>query len=99
MFPVAEERSTPCPYPVKLIPLPDPLSPLRNIFPVVDPPRVRFWKLVVLRLPVPLRNVLFAPLLADMEAVGVPEFTLITANLAEEVDVPPRAKSRVELIG
>ena len=33
----------------------------------------------------------------ETEAVGVPELTLSTANLAEVVAVPPRRKSNVEV--
>ena len=38
---------------------------------------------------------MFAPLLAEMEAVGIPESTLMNANLDDEVLVPPRRRSRV----
>ena len=47
IFPVPEERRAPIPYPTKLIPLPDPLIPLRNIFPVDAEPIVKFLLFVV----------------------------------------------------
>ena len=67
----------------------------RRICPVVVPPIVKFWALVVPRFPIPVRNVVFAPLLAEMEAVGVPELTLIKANLDDWVEVPPSNRSCV----
>ena len=72
---------------------------LRTMSPVELPPRVRVWELVVPRLPVPVKNVLFAPLPAEMEAVGVPELTFMNANLDEEVEFPPRSRSRVRFPG
>ena len=68
------------------------------MFPVVFPPKVRFWFAVVCSVPSAVR---YEPPLkpAERVAVGVPEFTLITANFEEEVAVPPNAKSRVELTG
>jgi hypothetical protein len=39
------------------------------------------------------------PELAEILAVGVPELTFKTANLAEAVDVPPINRSKVLLIG
>jgi hypothetical protein len=38
---------------------------------------------------------LFAPLLAEIEAVGTPLSTLMKANFDEEVDVPPKSRSKV----
>lgn len=59
---------------------------------------VRFWKLVVCKLPAAVRYA--PPAAADNEAVGVPlPIILSTANLALVVDVPPKAKSMVVLIG
>ena len=65
------------------------------MFPVLEFPRVKFWKLVVPRTPLPFNVVALAPLLAEMEAVGVPEFTLMNANLALLVPVAPRSRSSV----
>ena len=62
-------------------------------------PIVRFCILVVCKIPVPVRYVELFPLFALMDAVGVPLFTLITANLEELVAVPPIRRSTVELIG
>src|SRR5882672_923943 len=99
----ASELSLPLPPEVKTTPLvgrsasltvPTPES--RTISPVVVPPRVRVWSLVVPRLPFPVKKVLLAPLLAEMEAVGVLPATLIKANLAEAVETPPRRRSRTE---
>ena len=39
-------------------------------FPVVDPPSVNVWLLVVPRLPRPVRKVLLSPEFAEIEAVG-----------------------------
>jgi hypothetical protein len=39
------------------------------------------------------------PELAEILAVGVPPATLVKANLAEEVPVPPKRISRVGLLG
>ena len=55
--------------------------------------------LVVPNTPSPVRNVASSLLLAEMEAVGVPDVVLSTANLALLVVVPPIKRSRVELIG
>ena len=76
---------------------PDPES--TTMFPVVDPPKVRVCMLVVARLPAPVRKAALLPELAEMVAVGVPELTLRTANLAEVVAAPPMRRSTVELLG
>ncbi|MND01688.1 hypothetical protein D3C83_207800 [compost metagenome] len=55
--------------------------------------------MVVPRFPAPVRNVLLFPEPAEIDAVGIPELTLRTANEAELVDWPPIAKSTVELRG
>ncbi len=55
--------------------------------------------MVVPKTPAPERNVALLPELAEIEAVGVPELTFKTANLAELVACPPTKKSRVLLIG
>ena len=57
----------------------------RTILPVPAPPKVRDWLLVVARLPLPVRKVLAPATLPAILAVGVPELTLMKANLAEEV--------------
>ena len=51
--------------------------------------------MVVPSIPKPVRYVALFPELADMEAVGVPESTLMNANLDEDVEVPPRSRSRI----
>ena len=71
----------------------------KRICPVELPPRVRFCALVVARFPFPVMYVALFPLLAEMEATGVPELTLIKANLELDVDVPPNATSSVVLYG
>ena len=66
--------------------------------PVVSPPRVNVCFAVVCKVPAAVRYE--APVVpADIEAVGVPLFTLMNANLAEELAVPPISKSTVLLIG
>ncbi len=73
---------------------PDPLS--STMFPVVAPPIVRVCALVVERLPLPVRNVALLPWFADIDAVGVPEPTLINAILALAVDSHPSIKSCID---
>lgn len=71
-----------------------------TMFPVVVPPRVSVCILVVARLPAPVMYVLFAPLFADIEAVGTPVPVLfVKANLADDVDVEPNNTSTVEFEG
>ena len=56
------------------------------IFPVVLPPNVRVWALVVPRLPNPVRKVALFPEFADIDAVGVPDPVMLsTANFADAV--------------
>ena len=83
---------------VIVLPAP-PLSAAIVTLPVLTSPSVKFCLFVVPSMPVPVRYVELFPLLAEILAIGVPLFTLITANFAEEVDVPPNARSRVVLIG
>ena len=92
----AEETVAPAvPLILKLL-----LAPMTKLIsPVVEVPSVKVCMFVVPNTPVPVRVVAFAPELAEMLAVGVPEFIFRTANLADEVDTPPTAKSKVELIG
>src|SRR5574338_818945 len=92
MFPLAFERSTPVPYPVKLTPVPLPLRPLRKIEPVVPPPIVRFLELVVWIEPCTLLNVIFP------EVLALPDEPNIWKR-AEEVDFPPLAQSLIVLEG
>src|SRR4030042_5540630 len=67
--------------------------------PVSPPPIVRFCILVVARLPLPVRYVLELAVVPAIEAVGMPEPDMInTANLAEELAVPPMRRSRVEFL-
>ena len=68
---------------------------LSTMSPVVLPPKVSVWELVVARLPRPVRKVLLFPELAEIDAVGVPESTPVNANLAVEVALLPRRRSRV----
>ena len=64
------------------------------MLPVVSPPMVKVWFSVVWITPAEFRT-----MLPEIEAVGVPESTLIKANLADEVEVPPIRRSRVSLMG
>src|SRR6185295_13413324 len=65
--------------------------------PELPPPKVRACFAVVWIEPAAVMNA--APLVpADTDAVGVPDATLRTANLADEVAVPPRMKSRDGLL-
>jgi hypothetical protein len=75
----------------------EPLSII--MLPVDAPPRVRVCILVVPRFPRPVKKVALLPELAEILAVGVPPATLVKANLAEEVPVPPKRISRVGLLG
>jgi hypothetical protein len=76
--------------------VPEPFNGDKVILPVVAPPRVRFWLAVVWS--VPSAAIYAAPAEpAETEAVGVPELTLRTANLAEEEAAPPTKRS-VELL-
>ena len=76
------------------------LEPLLIVmFPVVLFPMVRVCAFVVPSIPFPVRVVALSPLEAEIEAVGVPPAMLRTANLADEVEVPPIAKSYVEFEG
>lgn len=63
------------------------------MFPVVFDPRVRVEAFVVPRVPSPLMYVELLPLFAEIDAVGVPELMLRTANLADGVELDPRRKS------
>src|SRR3989304_9402055 len=71
----------------------------RVMLPVLLPPIVRLWLLVVARLPLPVRKVLAPATEPAMEAVGVPEPTLMKANLAEGVALPPTKRSTVVFLG
>ena len=66
------------------------------MFPVVFPPRVRVLFLTVWRDPAPVKYVALLEAFALIEAVRVPELTLMNANLEEEVAVDPKRRSRVE---
>jgi hypothetical protein len=55
--------------------------------------------LVVPRLPLPERKVLALAVVPAIEAVGVPPATLMKANLAEAVEVPPTNRSTVAFLG
>ena len=72
---------------------PDPESIFMN--PVVELPIDRVCPLVVPNTPRPERVVAIFPELPEIEAVGVPELTLMNANLEEAVDTPPRRRSVV----
>ena len=70
----------------------------RAKFPVLVSPIVKVCFAVVAKVPVALKYAApFVP--ADTDAVGVPELTLVTANFALAVDVPPTKRSTVLLIG
>ena len=58
---------------------------------------VRVCLLVVDRVPSPEIYVALLPLFAEMDAVGVPELTLMNANLEDTVALLPRSRSRVEV--
>src|SRR5258708_5612350 len=66
------------------------------ILPVV--PRVNDWPLVVPRVPAPVRYAALLPFAAEIDAVGTPLLTLVKANLALTVDVPPRRRSSVGIL-
>ena len=68
------------------------------MFPVFEVPRVNACFAVVASVPSAVK---YAPPAAPAErdAVGVPLFTLITANLEEEVALEPIRKSREVLVG
>ena len=77
----------------------EPAPPLLGdilMFPVVFPPSVRVLFLTVWRDPAPVKYVALLEAFALIEAVGVPELTLMNANLEEEVAVDPKRRSRVE---
>jgi len=77
----------------------EPAPPLLGdilMFPVVFPPSVRVLFLTVWRDPAPVKYVALLEAFALIEAVGVPELTLMNANLEEEVAVDPKSRSRVE---
>ena len=65
------------------------------MLPVEPFPNWRVCALVVPRTPFPVREVALFPLLAEIVAVGVPELTLVNANLAEVVALDPRSRSWV----
>src|SRR5579872_3225503 len=100
----------PAPFPVRVNPVVPPRVPLparerlprvsrtlafekKLILPVEPFPNWRVCLLLVPRTPVAVSEV--APVVPETEAVGVPPATLVTANLAELVAVPPRRKSCV----
>ena len=99
-LPVESECIRPVEYPEKTIPLLAAFLPDRVMSPVVLPPNVRVWALVVPRFPAPVRKAALSAVPAEIEAVGVRlPVILSTANLAEEVVVPPKSRSRVEMLG
>jgi hypothetical protein len=66
------------------------------MLPVVALPIFNVWLLVVASVPSPERYVLLPVVLAEIEAVGTPELTLMKANLAELVALLPINRSTVE---
>ena len=74
----------------------EPLPESITMSPVVELPKARVCLFVVPNTPRPVKVVALLPEFAEIDAVGVPEFTLRTANLAEAVEVPPIKRSRVE---
>src|SRR6185437_2153673 len=73
-------------------------NPFKIIFPVLLSPRVNACFAAVAIVPF---AAIYMPLLipADMDAVGVPDWTLMKANFAEEVADEPRSKSSVSVFG
>src|SRR5437667_3221276 len=67
--------------------------------PVEGEPMFKVWSLVVPKTPAPLRYAALFPLLAEMDATGVPPALLRKANLADSDDVPPIKTSTVLLKG
>ncbi len=65
------------------------------ISPVVVVPRVKLFKLVEPIVRAPPESTMFPAI----EAVGVPLFTFMKANLALSVDCPPINTSTVEFLG
>ena len=91
---IAEDDNTPVAFEC-IIPVPNPDS---AIFPVVAPPNVRVCSFVVARFPAAVKYAPpVVPFPAEMEAVGVPELTLSTANFADALDCPPTNRSTVVL--
>lgn len=71
-----------------------------TMFPVVEPPRASVCMFVVAKFPAPVMYVLFAPELADIDAVGTPvPVLLVNAKRADDVAVPPNNTSYVEIAG
>ena len=66
---------------------------LKTMLPVDEEPSVSVCAFVVPRTPDPVRYAALLPLFADIDAVGVPLFTLVNANFADCVVVPPRRRS------
>lgn len=98
-------RPVPAPLNEEAVIIPDALSApvievlLRSdMFPVVEPPRVNVCILVVANVPLPVMYRALFPEFAEMDAVGVPESTLMNANLADVVAIPPIRRSCVVLI-
>jgi hypothetical protein len=93
-----EDRLTP---PVTFVLSDRVISPVPEsitMLPVVAPPRVRVWLLVVAKVPsAVIENPPASP--ADRVAVGVPEATLRNAILADDVVAPPSSRSTLGIIG
>lgn len=69
------------------------------MFPVLLPPRVSVWLSYVCTLPdESIDNAGPPAVCAEIEAVGVPVFTLMNANLAEVVEVAPSKRSCVVIL-
>src|SRR5579864_7104958 len=87
------------PLTVRLLPtVVRPEPGVRTILPDEAPPRVRVCPFVVPSVSSAVRKVLLL-LPAESDAVGTPLFTLIKANLADAVALPPIRTSTVVLYG
>jgi hypothetical protein len=73
--------------------------PSITISPVEEVPRLRVCILVVPKVPLPVKKAAVLAVEPAIVAVGVPPATLVNANLAEAVEVPPRRTSTVLLYG
>src|SRR5579862_3180361 len=76
-----------------IVVVPVPLDGLIAILPVEPLPNCNVCLLVVPKTPAPVRKEALLPLLAEMEAVGVPPATLVKAKVALAVAFDPRRRS------
>src|SRR5258708_344906 len=80
-----------------MVVVPVPARGEMTMLPVLAPPIVKVWALVVPRVPVAVNEtaLLFVP---EIEAVGVPPATLVKANLALVVALDPKSKYWVAIL-